>query len=169
MILSDWINYLTFSFSLLLCYIMLCYAVLCYVCILQHQNYFNGVMFAQHLAEMLRTTSWMQCLQSLTRHWRMLPLSWKTCWSNGSISALGFYVTWSCFELGALEVEWCMLKTKIQLALCVTNGRLWLINRSVLRLSDSMGIIIATISDLFLTWSLRQIEQLKAQIVPWFS
>lgn len=59
-----------------------------------------------------------------------------------------------------------MLKTKIQLALHVTNGRLCLINRSVLRLSDSTGIIIATILELFLTWSLRQIEQLKAQTVP---
>lgn len=145
MILSDWIDYLTFSFSLLLCYIMLCCVMLYYVCISQHQNYFNGAMFAQHLTEMLRTTSWMQGLQSLTRHWRILPVSWKTWWNNGSISALGLYVTWSCFELGALEVEWCMLKTKIQLALRVTHGRLCLINRSALRLSDSMGIIIATI------------------------
>lgn len=52
------------------------------------------------------------------------------------------------------------------LALRVTHGRLCLINRSALRLSDSMGIIIATILELFLTWSLRQIEQLKAQTVP---
>lgn len=59
-----------------------------------------------------------------------------------------------------------MLKTKIQLALRVTHGRLYLINRSALRLGDSMGIIIATILELFLTWSLRQIEQLRAQTVP---